>query len=94
MVYYSYSSFSGRIEDGRIQDCRQSGHDCVFVSTIFHHVTVFHYLSLHASPFYAPRHDGRILSQSDRYSDCLVRLPMYYDLPVDSVVRTIEDYCK
>lgn len=55
---------------------------------------VFHYLSLHASPFYAPRHDGRILSQSDRYSDCLVRLPMYYDLPVDSVVRTIEDYCK
>ncbi|NMH29516.1 dTDP-4-amino-4,6-dideoxygalactose transaminase [Flavobacterium silvaticum] len=41
---------------------------------------VFHYLSLHKSPFYAEKHHGAELAQSDRYSDCLVRLPFYYDL--------------
>ena len=43
-------------------------------------LAVFHYQSLHKSPFYGTKHDGRELPLSDRYSDCLVRLPMYYDL--------------
>ena len=55
-------------------------------------LTVFHYLSLHTSPFYAPKHDGRTLSQSDRYSDCLVRLPMFYDCPVDEITRVMETW--
>jgi dTDP-4-amino-4,6-dideoxygalactose transaminase len=25
-------------------------------------------------------HDGRSLPNSDRYTDCLVRLPLYYEL--------------
>lgn len=41
---------------------------------------VFHYLSLHASPFYLARHDGRQLPISDTYSDTLVRLPIYCEL--------------
>ena len=41
---------------------------------------VFHYLSLHKSDFYLSKHDGRELSEADRYSECLVRLPMYFDL--------------
>jgi dTDP-4-amino-4,6-dideoxygalactose transaminase len=41
---------------------------------------VFHYVSLHTSPFYEGKHDGRNLPETDRYTDCLVRLPMYYDL--------------
>ena len=41
---------------------------------------VFHYLSLHKSPYYFDKHDGRNLPNSDLYSDCLVRLPFYYDL--------------
>ena len=41
---------------------------------------VFHYLSLHKSPYYFDKHDGRNLPLSDFYSDCLVRLPFYYDL--------------
>ncbi len=41
---------------------------------------VFHYLSLHSSPFYHDKHDWRSLPQCDRYADCLVRLPMYFDL--------------
>ncbi|HPQ09108.1 MAG TPA: dTDP-4-amino-4,6-dideoxygalactose transaminase [Bacteroidia bacterium] len=41
---------------------------------------VFHYLSLHTSPFYKDKHDDRVLPNSDRFADCLVRLPFYYDL--------------
>jgi dTDP-4-amino-4,6-dideoxygalactose transaminase len=41
---------------------------------------VFHYLSLHKSSYYFDKHDGRELPNSDFYSDCLVRLPFYYDL--------------
>ena len=43
-------------------------------------LAVFHYLSLHKSPYYQARHDGRELPESDRYSDCLVRLPLFYEL--------------
>lgn len=46
-------------------------------------LAVFHYISLHSSPFYLEKHDGRILPETDRYSDCLLRLPMYYDLELN-----------
>ena len=48
-------------------------------------LAVFHYLSLHSSPYYAAKHDGRVLTECDRYADCLVRLPMYYDLTEEEV---------
>ena len=48
---------------------------------------VFHYLSLHSSPYYASRHDGRALPECDRYADCLVRLPLFYDLKTEDVDR-------
>ena len=51
---------------------------------------VFHYLSLHSSEYYRSRHDGRSLPQCDRYADCLVRLPLFYDLSVDSVKQICE----
>lgn len=41
---------------------------------------VFHYLSLHSSPYYSDKHDGRALPNCDHFADCLVRLPMYYEL--------------
>lgn len=56
-------------------------------------LAVFHYLSLHSSPYYADKHDGRELLECDRYADCLVRLPMYYDLK-DEEVREICDIIK
>lgn len=43
-------------------------------------LAVFHYLSLHKSLYFQTKHDGRELPESDRYSDCLVRLPFYYEL--------------
>lgn len=52
-------------------------------------LAVFHYLSLHKSPFYHQRHDGRELPNADRYSNCLVRLPMYYELSDEQVEEII-----
>ena len=46
-------------------------------------LTVFHYLPLHSSAYYKDRHDGRELSNCDRYADTLVRLPLYYGLAPD-----------
>lgn len=46
---------------------------------------VFHYLSLHSSTYYADKHDGRALPECDRYADCLVRLPLFYDLTMEEV---------
>ncbi len=53
-------------------------------------LSVFHYLSLHKSEFYLKKHDGRLLSNTDHYSNCLVRLPMYYDLQISDVKRICE----
>ena len=58
---------------------------------------VFHYNSLHKSPFYlkqaqAPTQD---LPWSDCYTDCLLRLPLYYELTEskqDDVVNGIIDF--
>lgn len=41
---------------------------------------VFHYLPLHKSEYFADKHDGRILGNVDRYSDCLIRLPLFVEL--------------
>jgi len=46
-------------------------------------VAVFHYLSLHTSQFYKDKHDGRLLAKTDKFSDCLLRLPMFYTLGDD-----------
>lgn len=51
---------------------------------------VFHYLSLHKSSFYAEKHDQRELSKSDEYTDCLLRLPMFYELTDQDQNRVIE----
>ena len=46
---------------------------------------VFHYLSLHSSDYYKDKHDGRELHNCDHYADCLVRLPMFYELSIEDV---------
>lgn len=53
-------------------------------------LAVFHYLSLHSSEYYKDKHDGRPLPECDRYADCLVRLPMFYDLAESDVERICE----
>ena len=46
---------------------------------------VFHYLSLHRSPFYTSKHDQRQLPVSDHLSDTLLRLPLFFELGEDEV---------
>lgn len=53
-------------------------------------LSVFHYLSLHKSPFYKDKHDGRVLEMSDYYSENLVRLPMFYELTESQIDYIIE----
>jgi dTDP-4-amino-4,6-dideoxygalactose transaminase len=58
-------------------------------------LSVFHYLSLHKSPYYLSKHDGRELPNSDFYSDSLLRLPMYYELTNEDLIlitKTIFEY--
>ena len=44
-------------------------------------LSVFHYLGLHKSSFYTSFNlDIKKLENSDRYEDCLLRLPLYYEL--------------
>ena len=55
-------------------------------------LAVFHYLSLHESPYYTSKHDGRILPETNMYSDCLLRLPLFYDLEVLDVIKVISAF--
>jgi len=53
-------------------------------------LAVFHYLSLHSSEYYTLKHDGRNLPNCDRFADCLVRLPLFYELK-ESDISKIDD---
>jgi dTDP-4-amino-4,6-dideoxygalactose transaminase len=60
-------------------------------------LSVFHYQSLHKSEYYNKKHDGRELPNCDIYSDCLLRLPMYYELSEkeqDIIINLIIDFFK
>ncbi|MEI6753694.1 MAG: dTDP-4-amino-4,6-dideoxygalactose transaminase [Paludibacter sp.] len=53
---------------------------------------VFHYLSLHSSPYYETKHDGRVLANCDHFADCLVRLPLFFELSEmdkEKIIQTI-----
>ncbi|MGZ3945446.1 MAG: dTDP-4-amino-4,6-dideoxygalactose transaminase [Mucilaginibacter sp.] len=52
--------------------------------------TPFHYVALHDSPYYKDKHGDRELPMVGVYTDCLVRLPLFYDL-TENDVRTIID---
>ena len=57
----------------------------------------FHYLSLHQSLFYKSKQDGRELPQSDRYTNCLLRLPLFYELKeneIEYIINTIKQITK
>ncbi len=55
--------------------------------------TVFHYLSLHKSPYYRAKYSGPELLNSDHYSDCLVRLPFFYDLKQQGeIINIIKEF--
>lgn len=55
---------------------------------------VSHYISLHSSPFYQSKHDGRELPNSDRYTRCLLRLPLFYTLSEQQQMQVIHEIKK
>lgn len=61
------------------------------------HNAYFHYQALHQSPYFAPKHDGTILSNANRFSDMLVRLPIYPGISqttIDDIISLIYQYYK
>ena len=46
---------------------------------------VFHYLPLHSSPYYNKLHTGETLANTDRFANTLIRLPLFYELPLELV---------
>lgn len=56
--------------------------------------SVFHYLSLHKSSFVVKCHwNGVELPQADRYTDCLIRLPLFYELTTEEVLYICQSVC-
>lgn len=59
-------------------------------------MAVFHYLSLHLSQFYL--NSGMVINQlpnCDRYADCLLRLPLFYELSnenVEYIINKIKEF--
>ncbi len=51
--------------------------------------SVFHYLSLHRSEYYKNEYDGSALSNCDKYADCLVRLPFYFELSDSDIIQIV-----
>lgn len=55
---------------------------------------IFHYQSLHKSRFYFEKHDGRILTNCEKFSNCLLRLPLYNDMNNCDVEIVCNEICK
>ena len=49
-------------------------------------LAVFHYISLHESPFYEAKYEGEILVETKHFTNCLLRLPMYYELDPQKII--------
>jgi dTDP-4-amino-4,6-dideoxygalactose transaminase len=82
-MFYLVCSDSER-RDGLIRELKRHGI-----------LAVFHYQSLHKSDFFKEHHDGRELCRSDQFSDCLVRLPLYFDLShedIKSIMKVISNH--
>lgn len=59
-------------------------------------LAVFHYQSLHKSPYFKKKsvYEQKELPNSDKYSDCLLRLPLYFELTKEDQNRVIESIMK
>ena len=50
---------------------------------------VFHYQQLHQSSFYLEKNENICLEKANIFSNCLVRLPIYYDLDYEHVISKV-----
>ncbi len=45
----------------------------------------FHYLALHNSPYFKSHNEGLSLPNAEMFTDCLIRLPMFYELKFEEI---------
>jgi dTDP-4-amino-4,6-dideoxygalactose transaminase len=50
---------------------------------------VFHYIPLHSSAYFNSKYNGEKLINCDNYSNCIIRLPMYFELNKAAQVNII-----
>ena len=58
---------------------------------------VFHYQSLHKSPYFEKYYNGRKLKNSEKFQNCIIRLPLYYEMKnkdVEYISKTIKEFYK
>ena len=58
-------------------------------------LAVFHYLPLHKSEYFKDKHDGRQLPVSDKFSETIIRLPLFIGLKeseVEYICNCVEDF--
>lgn len=78
--------------------CRSLEERSALISYLKEHdiLSVFHYLSLHRSDYYkGKQQELSELPNCDRYADCLVRLPMFYELEneqIQTIIQLIEKF--
>ncbi len=51
---------------------------------------VFHYISLHSSAFFSNQYKGEDLVFADHFSNCLLRLPLFYEMEIEDVKYVVE----
>jgi len=54
----------------------------------------FHFLSLHKSPFFTGKSNPQSLPNADHFTDCLLRLPLYFELTESDQKRVIDSVRK
>ena len=52
-------------------------------------LSVFHYLSLHKSEYFKDKYNGDELVESEKYTNCLLRLPMFYALKTNEIKKIV-----
>ncbi len=60
-------------------------------------MAVFHYLSLHKSPFFISNHKEVELKNADKFTECLLRLPLFFDLTnkqQNMVINSVSQFYK
>lgn len=54
-------------------------------------MAIFHYLPLDKSPYFKDKHDEPLLPNADRFSERILRLPLFVDLDHDATELVVKN---
>jgi dTDP-4-amino-4,6-dideoxygalactose transaminase len=52
-------------------------------------LAVFHYISLHRSPYFLQNNDDKLLPETEKYTNCLIRLPLFFQLETEEIIKNL-----